>query len=312
MNEIQTIGIPRGLMYYRDGALWKKFFENLGYTCIVSPKSSRETLERGMEYAIDESCLPQKMYVGHVLALAGRCDAIFIPRMGGFTAREKMCTRYEALPDLTRNLLRDYGLRILSLSYDWNDKTDEESVWREFGATLGKDRKTVKKAYSEARKYQDRILKERQKRQNEQLKTPGLKVLMAGHPYVLHDAYMGAALEQILNSMGAAVLFTDDMNRADAVKRSYHFSNTMPWAVNREIVGASLLLKDRVDGIVLVSAYPCGPDGLVNDMMVRKIRELPVLQLTLDAQNGTAGLETRIESFIDIIQYQKAGGYGSK
>ena len=72
-----------------------------------------------------------------------------------------------------------------------------------------------------------------------------------------------------------------------------------------------MLLKDKVDGIVLISAYPCGPDALVNDMLIRKINGIPVLQLTLDAQEGTAGVETRIESFIDIIQYQKAGGYGN-
>ena len=77
------------------------------------------------------------------------------------------------------------------------------------------------------------------------------------------------------------------------------------------MTGAIMLLKDKVDGIVLISAYPCGPDALVNDMLIRKINGIPVLQLTLDAQEGTAGVETRIESFIDIIQYQKAGGYGN-
>ena len=72
------------------------------------------------------------------------------------------------------------------------------------------------------------------------------------------------------------------------------------------------MLRRKVDGIILVSAYPCGPDALVNDMLVRKLKDIPVLSLTLDAQSGTAGVETRMESFIDIIRYQKAGGYGNK
>ena len=108
------------------------------------------------------------------------------------------------------------------------------------------------------------------------------------------------------------VVFTDDMDRDTALKRSYHFSKVMPWLINREITGALMLLRQKVDGIVMISAYPCGPDALVNDMLVRKIKDVPVLQLTLDAQNGTAGVETRLESFMDIIQYQKAGGYGNK
>lgn len=31
--------------------------------------------------------------------------------------------------------------------------------------------------------------------------------------------------------------------------------------------------------------------------------------LTVDAQGGTAGVETRVESFVDILSYQKKGGY---
>lgn len=314
MNEsqIKTIGIPRGLMFYRNGRLWKKFFEALGFDCVISEKSNREILNEGMEWAIDETCLPFKMYLGHVLSLIGKCDAIFVPRMGGYTKQEKMCTRYEALPDLVENVFREKHVHILSVSYDWYDKTTEEQVYIELGQKLGKTKKAAKKAYHEARKYQAKIFKERKRRMEGLLEQKGTKILLAGHPYVLHDAFMGQELARILRGMGAEVVFTDDMDRDAALKRSYHFSKVMPWLINREITGALMLLRQKVDGIVMISAYPCGPDALVNDMLVRKIKDVPVLQLTLDAQNGTAGVETRLESFMDIIQYQKAGGYGNK
>ena len=113
--QIHTIGIPRGLMAYRDGVLWKKFFEELGFQCIISPKSDREILERGTARAVDETCLPFKMYLGHVMWLMEKCDAIFVPRMGGYNAKEKMCTRYEALPDLVRNIFREEQVRVLTV-----------------------------------------------------------------------------------------------------------------------------------------------------------------------------------------------------
>ena len=47
----------------------------------------------------------------------------------------------------------------------------------------------------------------------------------------------------------------------------------------------------------------------VLSQVVRCIQGKPVLNLTIDAQSGTAGLETRVESFIDILRYQKKGGY---
>ena len=87
---------------------------------------------------------------------------------------------------------------------------------------------------------------------------------------MLHDGYMGGEIADILKKMGHEVLYTDYVNKENALKRSYRFSKVMPWLINREMTGAIMLLKDRVDGIVLVSAYPCGPDALVNDMLMRK------------------------------------------
>ena len=312
MRTIRTIGIPRGLMAYRDGVLWKEFFERLGFQCVVSPRSDREMLETGTARAVDETCLPFKMYLGHVMWLFGKCDVIFIPRMGGYSEREKMCTRYEALPDLLRNIFREEGIRVLTVSYDWYTKTTEEKVYLELGATLGKSKKEVKRAYVHARKYQDTWMKSKEKGQDQALESGKIKVLLSGHPYVLHDAYMGGELARILQKLDAEVIYTDYVDRESALKKSYDFSRVMPWLINREITGASLILRRKVDGIILVSAYPCGPDALVNDMLVRKLKNVPVLSLTLDAQSGTAGIETRIESFIDIIKYQKAGGYGNK
>lgn len=312
MKNIHTIGVPRGLLTYRDGILWKEFFTQLGFSYILSPRSDRSILEEGTARAVDETCLPFKMYLGHVQRLLGKCDALFIPREGGYTPREKMCTRYESLPDLIANIFREERLPLLTVSYDWYDKTDEETVYLKLAETLGKTKKEGKKAYNSARKVQDAWYKAKEKRQTQKLDSAKSKVLLAGHPYVLHDAYMGSELGKILEKFGVEVLYTDYVNKKSALKKSYDLSRVIPWLISREIIGASLLLQDKVDGIVLVSAYPCGPDSLAGELLQRHLKDLPVLSLTLDAQSGTAGVETRLESFIDIIKYQKAGGYGFK
>ena len=79
--------------------------------------------------------------------------------------------------------------------------------------------------------------------------------------------------------------------------------------MNRELIGSILLLKDRIDGIVLVSAFPCGPDSMTDDAIMRCIHGMPILNLMIDAQSGTAGVETRIESFVDILRFHQKGGY---
>ena len=75
--------------------------------------------------------------------------------------------------------------------------------------------------------------------------------------------------------------------------------------MNEELMGSAVLWKEKVDGIILVSAFPCGPDSMTNELLSRRLKDVPLLQLVLDAQSGTAGVETRLESFLDIIRFRK-------
>lgn len=68
--------------------------------------------------------------------------------------------------------------------------------------------------------------------------------------------------------------------------------------------------REQIDGIVLVSAFPCGPDSMTDEIVSRHFAPLPVLRLVLDTQTGTAGIETPLESFADILSFQKKGGFG--
>lgn len=51
----------------------------------------------------------------------------------------------------------------------------------------------------------------------------------------------------------------------------------------------------------------CALDSMVDEMLIRKneISHIPMLTLTLDAESGMAGVETRLESFIDIIKMNR-------
>ena len=60
-----------------------------------------------------------------------------------------------------------------------------------------------------------------------------------------------------------------------------------------------------MDGVILLSAFPCGPDSMINELLTRRIKDVPILNLVLDAQSGTAGVETRLESFVDIIRFKE-------
>ena len=315
--DIRRVGLPRALLYYRYGVLWQAFLEALGRDVVVSRPTDRAILERGDMRSADECCLASKLYIGHVDALLGACDAVFVPSMDNVGTFRTFCTKFASLPDLVANTFADEGLRVVSCRVDAKAKLDMRSAFfqlaLEFGADKSQAKRAVKQAWRAAEGAEAADVAAQERVLHERAETPEatrpLAILLAAHPYVAHDAYLGGAIVELLERLGVCVLFSDACERERAVAASERFSATMPWVVNREICGSIMLLSEHVDGIVLVSAFPCGPDSMTDDAIVRCMHGTPILNLTIDAQSGTAGLETRIESFVDILRYQKRGGY---
>lgn len=319
--DIQTVGIPRALLYYRYGAFWKRFFEELGRTVVVSDPSDLGIFEKGQEASVDETCLVAKLYLGHVQALLDQDnvpDAIYVPGIANHGRWRTYCTKFQALPDIVENAFYERRPRIISTYVEeQTSDANREKVYTDFALKFGLSHKEARAAYRAACRAQHEHDAALAKAQAEliaaQLKMPAaqrpLSILVAAHPYVLHDPFVGGPVIDALHNMGVTVLFSDEFDHERAYKRSFDFSQSMPWEVNREITGGLLELFDSVDGIVLMSAYPCGPDSMTDDAISRRIKGKPILMLTVDAQSGTAGIETRVESFVDILTYQRRGGY---
>ncbi len=300
-----VIGLPRAMLYYRYGILWRAFFQELGMETAVSDPTDRKILEQGTALAIDEACLSLKIYLGHVAALAGKCDYILVPRVSNFGRHRSMCTRFEALPDLVRNVFRDTDQQFLSYNVDVLLKKEEENAFLEMGRQLGCSSRAAKKAYKTAKKAELAHFRAGVQRQEELYKKDGMKILIAAHSYVMEDPYMGKTVTAYLRRSGVIPLRADLTDRDAALKRSRELSPTCKWEINREILGGIALHREDADGIILLSAFPCGPDAMVNELIARRVKGIPLLNLVLDSQTGTAGVETRLESFIDIIRFKE-------
>lgn len=304
-KQITTIGLPRAMLYYRCRTLWRAFFHELGLETVTSAPTDRDILERGTALAIDEACLSLKIYLGHVAALVGKCDYILTPRVSSFGRHRNLCTRFESTPDLTRNVFRNSGQKFLSYEVDSLLKKDEEAAFTEMGRSLGYSLKAAKKAYRQAKKMEAAQHKARVQKQEQLYKREGMKVLIAAHSYVAEDPCMGRAVTDYLKGAGVIPLRADLVDRDAALKRSRELSPTCKWEISREILGGVAMHQHDVDGIILLSAFPCGPDAMVNELITRRVKGVPMLNLVLDSQSGTAGVETRLESFIDIIRFKE-------
>ena len=320
LAAVRRVGIPRALLYYRYGIAWRTFFEQLGCEVVLDAPSDRATLEVGDRLSVDECCLASKLFLGHVAALVeAGVDAVFVPSLMGYGRFDTFCTKFQALPDLAVNAFAVAGkqVRVISLRIDERAGETEEAAYLGLAQRMGASKRDAKRAYRAAleaqRAYDESMAREQERLVKSLSKLPAaerpLTILVAAHPYVSHDPFVGGVVEDALRAQGACVLFADETDRARSLKRSYEFSHSIPWIVNRELIGSILMLHEHIDGIVLMSAYPCGPDSMCDDAIERCIKGKPILTLTVDAQAGTAGVETRVESFVDILAYQKKGGY---
>lgn len=322
--NIETIGIPQALLTYRFHLMWKTFFNELGLTVIESSPTDSALLARGDSLSSDESCLASKAFIGHVDDLIDRVDAIFVPSYASVSARQGFCTKYQALPDMTANIFRDSHTPIVSLLIqDMSNAKEAQSAYIQLGEQLGRDKHKAKHAYKTALKAQRAADAQAVKAQELQLKKVSrlrqsaqeasaagpLVILVVAHPYISHDAYLAGPVLEALMETDAYILFADETDKKKAFKESFRFTETMPWLISRELIGSILMLQDQIDGIVLISAFPCGPDSMTNDAIMRYIHGTPILNLMIDAQSGTAGIQTRVESFMDILRFQQKGGY---
>ncbi|MDO5424335.1 MAG: acyl-CoA dehydratase activase-related protein [Eubacteriales bacterium] len=299
-----VLGIPRALLYYRYDRMWQVFFEELGIQTRLSPPTDRKIYEAGAARAIDEMCLSAKIFLGHVDALIGTCDAILIPRIHDFGHRREMCLTFSALYDMTANVFRGSGQQFLALNIDEKKGTDEKSGYLNLAASLGCSASAASKAYKKAKKAEEASWKSKMREQEELYKRPGKKVLLAGHSYVIEDPYFGKPILEYLKKLGVTAVRADVVDRKDALKQSGKVSPTLKWEMNREIVGGLYLNRKKIDGVILLSVFPCGPDSMVNDLLMRKNEGIPTLNLMLDGQSGMAGVETRLESFVDILNFK--------
>lgn len=84
----------------------------------------------------------------------------------------------------------------------------------------------------------------------------------------------------------------------------------MFWTFANEVLRAALYYIDhvKVDGIIHITAFGCGPDAMVDKMIELEAKhkgKVPFMSITIDEHTGEAGLMTRVEAFIDMLSLRR-------
>ena len=131
---------------------------------------------------------------------------------------------------------------------------------------------------------------------------------LIGHPYNIYDNYVSMSIIEKLRARGINVLTQDMVCKEELDRIAKGFSKPMFWSFGKKIMAASSYLIDQrnVRGIIYLVAFGCGLDALVGDLVERRVRKMgvPFCMITIDEHTGEAGVDTRLEAFIDMLEWR--------
>lgn len=329
------IGIPRALLFYAYYPAWSTFFHALGHETVVSRETTKGTLDRGVRLAVEETCLPVKVFYGHCAELLDEgVDRVFVPRLVSVDPRSYICPKFMGLPDMMRHALPGRDV-VLDVNVDLRSKP-RRSLWRaavDLGRQLGASEGRVAIALARSTIALSRFEREAVTRQldpcallaGDSVRRPNTnsgaggasrpRLGILGHPYNLYDSFINMNLQRTLATAGFDVITPEMVSRTVVERRAKSLPKDLFWTFGRRVYGAAeeWLATGKVAGLVHLVSFGCGPDSLVGELVQRRARHLgetPFLLLTVDEHTGPAGVITRLEAFADMIGYRASGQLG--
>lgn len=291
------IGLPQGLLYYQYGPVWERFLAELGAVVVPSGETTRETLDCGS--ALDEICLPAKVYYGHAVKLYRQVDYLFVPRVVSVQKGQYTCPKIIGMPDLLRNNMESLPA-IIDIDVNLRQGTRQllQAVIA-VGRLLGQNAVTSMAAWYKAWKAR--------------VPLGGCPaacgrpaVALIGHPYLLYDRLISMNVMTKLQQLGLQVLTPDMVDEHTANQAAGVLGKKIFWSSSHHLAGAALAFMNGpkpVRGIIFMTCFACGPDALIGELIAQRAQALgiPCMHLSIDEHTAEAGFVTRLEAFTDML-----------
>jgi predicted nucleotide-binding protein (sugar kinase/HSP70/actin superfamily) len=317
------VGIPRALLFFEFYPLWISFFENLGAEVVMSQNTNKQIVNEGVKHAVDEACIPIKVFHGHVLDLKDQVDYLFIPRLKSLYKGEYICPKFCGLPEMIKYSIPNLPPIIdTEINFMKSTKHLKDTVY-EIGKYFSNDKHQImsayKKAYIKWTEHKEMIQKgflpidHSKINQNifssRQRTSANKRIMLMGHPYNLYDSYLNLNSINKVQSLGVNIQTPEMIPSKYTNTSAKKFDGQLYWTFARKLVGTTLYLIEtkQVDGIIYISTFGCGVDSVIAYMVekiIRKQSAIPFMLVTLDEHSGDAGINTRIEALIDMVKWR--------
>lgn len=309
----KKIGINKSLLVNTLFPLYYNFFNKLGLEVVLPNKiNSKEKATVKKDSAF---CYPVNLAHEYFRELTKMdLDYIFLPHVKGMHVENgiPISLTCPLVQGESYYLKTTFGLvnsnKVIAPVLDFAEGYDKvQDKFVEIGKSLGFDRQKSIKAYKYAAQVQMSFVnrcKEIGKKFLEDLEKSGEKaIVLFGRPYnaLVKDGNMG--IPEKFASKGYKIISYDFLPLEDEEPQQ-----KMYWSMGQMILkSAKLVSKHPQLYGTFVTNFSCGPDSFVityfRDIMGNK----PSLTLELDSHTADAGIDTRIDAFIDVMKNYETG-----
>jgi len=320
-----TVGIPRVLNMYENYPFWAVFFRELGYRTVLSPKSTRQIYELGIESIPSESeCSPAKLAHGHIEWLIRQgLTYIFYPCVpyernetpeAGNHYNCPMVTSYAENIKNNVESLTDHKVHFRNPFMAF---TNEEILTKRLVEEFTRDQSIPEKEIrAAAHKAWQELIASRQdmEKKGEEviawLKETGHHgIVLAGRPYHV-DPEINHGIPELITSYGFAVLTEDSVSHLGRVDRPLIVTDQ--WMYHSRLYEAASYVKTQPNlDLIQLNSFGCGLDAVttdqVNDILTRSGKIYTLLKI--DEVNNLGAARIRVRSLIAAIRVREMRHY---
>ncbi len=314
-----VIGLPRVLGMYENYPFWHTLLTSLGFSVKLSPKSSRDIYDKGIETMPSESvCYPAKLAHGHIQALIDEgVKLIFYPAMpyemsesnGG--DNHYNCPVVATYSEVIKNSVPELRGEVKFMNPFlpiFHQKRMGERLFEEFTKSVPELNITkneivaaLEKAYAE-----DENFKNEMRRKGEEtvkfLEENGKRgIILAGRPYHV-DPEINHGLPEMIAGYGFAVLTEDSVAHMEQVVRPIRVVDQ--WTYHTRLYAAAHVVghHDCLE-LVQLNSFGCGLDAITTDQVQEILRSFGKLYtcLKIDEVNNLGAARIRLRSLISVV-----------
>lgn len=276
-----SVGIPRVLNMYENYPFWFTFFTELKFKVVLSPPSTKQIYEMGMDtISSDTACYPAKLVHGHVKWLVNQGENyIFYPCLNYERLEDKEapnhynCPIVATYPEVIANNMDDlFDENLVSFDHPFLPYDNDYKLVPALAELLLKFHITsseISVAVTRARREQDKFKNDMKKQGEYAIKYAKQNnkkaVVLAGRPYHV-DPEINHGIDKLITTFDMVVLTEDSVSHMADLPRPLRVLDQ--WAFHTRLYKAANYVGTNNDiELIQLNSFGCGLDAVTTDQV---------------------------------------------